>query len=194
MLPSSPRLDRRTALGAALIALAALAVYGGTVGFAFVFDDHIQIERNPWLRSPDGIWRFFTQPFWGFYPDRGSGPSNYYRPFFGVSYSLVARLFGLRPAAFHAASVLLHVAVCLLVALLARRIIQDPGQNAAALAAGLLFAVHPAHAEAVAWVGGQADVLAALFALLGTLFYLNAIQNSKSRIHQALGPLAYFLA
>src|SRR5688572_2858013 len=127
-----PYLDRRITLGVGLIALAALAVYGGTVGFAFVFDDHIQIERNPWLRSPDGLCRFFTQPFWGFYPDRGSGPSNYYRPFFGVFYSLVARLFGLRPAAFHAASVLLHVAVSLLVALLARRVPQDWGQNAAA--------------------------------------------------------------
>ncbi len=194
MLTGSPRSDRRTVLGAALIALAALAVYGGTVGFAFVFDDHIQIERNPWLRSPDGIWRFFTQPFWGFYPDRGSGPSNYYRPFFGVSYSLVARLFGLQPAAFHAASVLLHLAVSLLVALLARRFIQNPDQGAATLAAGLLFAVHPAHAEAVAWVGGQADILAAFFVLLATWSYLTLIENPKSKIQNAFGPLAYLLA
>ena len=196
----SGRFDRRTALGAALIVLAVVAVYGGTVGFAFVFDDHIQIERNPWLRSPDGLWRFFTQPFWGFYPDRGSGPSNYYRPLFGASYSLVARVFGLQPSAFHAASVLLHLAVCLLVALLARRFIQNSGQDAAqtenitALAAGLLFAVHPAHAEAVAWVGGQADVLAALFALLATLSYLTRIDSPKSKIQNALGPFAYLLA
>lgn len=191
MIPRSARLDRRSFLGAALISLAVLAVYGGTTGFAFVFDDHIQIERNPWLRSPDGLWRFFTQPFWGFYPDRGSGPSNYYRPLFGATYSLVARVFGLSPAAFHSVSVLLHLAVCLLVALGARRLFQDSSQyfpnqysaNAAALAAGLLFAVHPAHAEAVAWVGGQADLLAALFALLATLSYSNV-----------LGPLFYLLA
>lgn len=195
MIPRSPLLDRRTVLGTALIALAVLAVYGGTVGFAFVFDDHIQIERNPWLRSPDGVWRFFTQPFWGFYPDRGSGPSNYYRPLFGASYSLVARLFGLRPAAFHMASVLLHLAVSLLVALAARRLVSGPDRDTAALAAGLLFAVHPAHAEAVAWVGGQADVLAAFFALLATLSYLALIQDPKSKIQNALlGPLAYFLA
>ncbi len=202
MIPRSARFDRRTAFGAALITLAVLTVYGGTVGFAFVFDDHIQVERNPWLRSPDGLWRFFTQPFWGFYPDRGSGPSNYYRPLFGAAYSLVARVFGVRPEAFHSASVLLHLGVSLLLALSARRLFQDPGKDAttisyaanAALGAGLLFAVHPAHAEAVAWVGGQADVLAALFVLLATLSYLAQIRNPKSTIHNALGPLAYLLA
>ncbi|HKI06228.1 MAG TPA: tetratricopeptide repeat protein [Thermoanaerobaculia bacterium] len=180
----------RTFLGTALIAFAVLAVYGGTVGFGFVFDDHVQIERNPWLRHPDGFRLFLTRPFWGFYPDRGPAPSNYYRPVFGFAYSLVARIWGLQPAAFHAASVLLHAAVSLLVALGARRFFRDGRlfrNDTAALAAGLLFAVYPAHAEAVAWVAGQADLLAALFVLAATFAYL---QSPKS----LLGPIAYFLA
>ncbi|HEX9944047.1 MAG TPA: tetratricopeptide repeat protein [Thermoanaerobaculia bacterium] len=185
-------LDRRTAFGAALIALAALGVYGWTVGFDFVFDDHIQIERNPWLRDPDGFRLFLTRPFWGFYHDRGPGPSNYYRPAFGIFYSLLARVFGLQPAAFHAASVLLHLGVSLLVALGARRLV---GADAAALAAGLLFAVHPAHAEAVAWVGGQADLLMALFSLMALLAYLTHKDGSALRRRAAVaGPLAYLLA
>src|SRR5215203_4534778 len=180
----------RTFLGTALIAFAVLAVYGGTVGFGFVFDDHVQIERNPWLRHPDGFRLFLTRPFWGFYPDRGPAPSNYYRPVFGFADSLVARIWGLQPAAFHAASVLLHAAVSLLVALGARRFFRDGRlfrNDTAALAAGLLFAVYPAHAEAVAWVAGQADLLAALFVLAATFAYL---QSPKS----LLGPIAYFLA
>lgn len=187
------RLHRRTALGAALIAFAALAVYGGTVLFDFIFDDHVQIERNPWLRAPDGLRLFLTRPFWGFYPDRGTGPSNYYRPAFGASYSLVARLFGLQPAAFHAASVLLHLAVSLLVALGAWRLVPGDRKGPAALAAGLFFAVYPAHAEAVAWIGGQADVLAALFALPAALAYLSQIEDPK-RLNAVLGPVAYLLA
>ena len=187
-------LHRRTVLGAALLAFAVLAVYGGTVLFDFVFDDHVQVERNPWLRSPDGFWLFLTRPFWGFYPDRGTGPANYYRPVFGASYSIVARLFGLQPAAFHAASVLLHLAVSLLVALGAWRLVPEERKDAAALAAGLFFAVYPAHAEAVAWIGGQADVLAALFALLALFAYLSQIENPKSKIQNAFGPLAYLLA
>jgi protein O-mannosyl-transferase len=192
--------SRRTALGAALIAAAALGLYGATLGFDFVFDDHVQIERNPWLRDPDGLRLFFTQPFWGFYHDRGAGPSNYYRPLFGVFYSLLARAFGLQAMAFHAGSVLLHAAVCLLVALGARHLVPKDGadNDAAALGAGLFFAVYPAHAEAVAWVGGQADLLAALFVLLATLAYLSGIrsgfQKPKAKIQNLSGPVCYLLA
>lgn len=184
----------RTLLGAALIALAALAVYGPTVTYEFVFDDHVQIERNPWLRAPDGFRLFLTQPFWGFYQDRGKGPSNYYRPAFGIVYSLVARAFGVAAAAFHGVSVGLHVALSLLTAYAARRLVPKERRDVAGLAAGLLFAVHPAHAEAVAWVGGQADLLAALFALAALLAYLAGKDGGWRRLAAWAGPLAYLLA
>ncbi len=185
-------IDRRTVLGAALLALAVLAIYGASVGFEFVYDDHVQIERNPWLRDPDGFRLFLTRPFWGFYQDRGAGPSNYYRPVFGWAYALVARGFGLQPAAFHAASVALQIAVTLLVALGARRLTDRGDRGIAALAAGLLFAVYPAHAETVAWIGDQADLLAALFVLLALFSYL----SHKDRGGWAgwAGPFAYLFA
>ncbi|MFM8979424.1 MAG: tetratricopeptide repeat protein [Planctomycetia bacterium] len=43
-----------------------------------------------------------------------------------------------------------------------------------ALGAGLLFAVHPAHVESVAWLSGRKDVLSLLLALLGHLAYRRA--------------------
>jgi protein O-mannosyl-transferase len=184
----------RPRLSTALIVLAVLAVYGWTLGFDFVFDDHVQIERNPWLRDPDGVRLFFTEPFWAFYRDRGVGPSNYYRPLFGIFDLVVARVFGFWPAAFHAASVALHAGVSLLVAAGARRLIQEEGREAAALAAGLLFAVHPAHAEAVAWIAGQADLLAALFSLLAIRDYLLVKDGGAGRWAAMSGPLAYFCA
>ena len=52
---------RLVLVAAALIVLAVLAIYGWTVGFDFVFDDHVQIERNPWLRDPAGVRLFFTE-------------------------------------------------------------------------------------------------------------------------------------
>jgi Tfp pilus assembly protein PilF len=182
----------------AWLLLAVGLTYGATLGYAFVFDDHVQVERNPWLREPGGLRLFLTRPFWGFDRERRAIPSNYYRPAFGAFDSLLARAFGVDPAAFHAASLLLHLGVCLLVALGARRLVRGEGAGAAALAAGLLFAVHPAHAEAVAWAGGQPDLLAALFALATVLLYLQAqdpLQNPKSKIQNAsLAGLAYLLA
>jgi Tfp pilus assembly protein PilF len=193
MIPPAMKLaiDRRSLLGAALLVLVVVAIYGASVGFEFVYDDHVQIERNPWLRAPDGFRMFLTHPFWGFYADRGPLPSNYYRPAFGWAYSLVARGFGLQPAPFHAVSVALHVAITLLVALGARRLVAER-REVAALTAGLLFAVYPAHAEAVAWIGDQADLLTALFVLLALAAYL----THKDRGGQGAwtGPLAYLFA
>lgn len=189
--------DRRTLLGAALLALAVLAVYGLSVDYEFVYDDHVQIERNPWLRDPDGFRLFLTRPFWGFYQDRGLGPSNYYRPAFGWAYSIVARMFGLQPAAFHATSVALHIAVTLLVALGARRLFAawsgDRRREIAALAAGLFFAVYPAHAEAVAWIGDQVDLLTALFGLLALFAYLSH-KDRGGWTRWWAGPFFYLLA
>ena len=183
---------RRIALGAALLAAAVLAIYGASIDYDFVYDDHVQIERNPWLRDPDGFRLFLTRPFWGFYQDRGVGPSNYYRPVFGWAYSLVARGFGLQPAAFHATSVVLHIAVTLLVALGARRLFPGRRGEIAAIAAGLFFAVYPAHAEAVAWVGDQVDLLTALFVLLALFSYL--IHKDRGGWTGWTGPFAYLLA
>ncbi len=178
---------------AALVAVV-LAIYGASVRYEFVYDDHVQIERNPWLHDPDGFRLFLTRPFWGFYRDRGVVASNYYRPVFGAAYSLIARGCGISARAFHAASVALHLAVTLLVAFGARRLIADPEKrDIGALAAGLLFAVYPAHAEAVAWVGGQADLLTALFALLSLRAYL-AFKDGGERYLAWLGPLSYLLA
>jgi tetratricopeptide (TPR) repeat protein len=173
-----------------------LALYGASAGFEFVYDDHVQIERNPWLRAPDGFRMFLTHPFWGFYADRGPLPSNYYRPVFGWAYSLVARAFGLQPAPFHVVSVALHLAITLLVALGARRLSEarwGPRRGElAGLAAGLFFAVYPAHAEAVSWIGDQADLLTALFVLLALFAYLR--HKDRGGWVGWTGPVSYLLA
>ncbi len=197
--PLPPRY--RPIAGALILAAVVLAIYGASAGFEFVYDDHVQIERNPWLRDPDGFRMFLIHPFWGFYADRGALPSNYYRPAFGWAYSLVARAFGLQPAPFHVVSVALHLAITLLVALGAWRLVAESGERKreiAALAAGLFFAVYPAHAEAVAWIGDQADLLTALFVLLALFAYLShkdlSHKDSGGWAAGWGGPVAYLFA
>ena len=63
--------------------------------------------------------------------------------------------------AHHAVNVLLHALATLLVFALARRFVSRP---VAALAGGV-FALYPRHAEAVAWIAGSTDLLAAALAL-----------------------------
>lgn len=176
----------------ALLLLLALAIglaYGRTLDYQFVWDDHVQIERNPWLRAPDGWRALLTRPSWGFAAAQGERPSNYYRPLFIGSYALVARVWGTPPRAFHALSLGLHLVTCLLVAGLAWRIC---GRARAGLLAGLVFALHPAQAEAVAWVAAQGDLLAAAAGVLA--LRLQLVPGRRWPLLAALATLAACLA
>src|SRR5262249_16796411 len=54
-----------------------------------------------------------------------------------------------------------------------------------AIAAGLLFVVHPVHVEAVAWISSRKDLVAAAFVLPGFLAYLKYRQR---------GAIVWYLA
>ena len=64
-----------------------------------------------------------------------------------------------------------------------------PWQNFVPLAAGLLFATHPVHVEAVASIVGRAEVLSAVFFLLALLAYSRAC-DADSKAHATSSPAA----
>jgi hypothetical protein len=101
------------------------------------------------------VWRAFVSPYWP--PELGGGM---YRPLPLASYALDWRV--ATTAWFHAVNVLWHAGASVAVAMLSRRWAGDRG----ALAAGLIFAVHPVHVEAVANLVGRAELMAALFTAL----------------------------
>jgi tetratricopeptide (TPR) repeat protein len=71
-----------------------------------------------------------------------------------MSYAIQHRLHGAVAWPFHLLNVLLHAGASALVAELARRL---TGSGCVALVAGLLFAAHPVHVEAVAYLVGRAE-------------------------------------
>src|SRR5262249_24931831 len=99
----------------------------------------------------------------------GAFPS--YRPVHLVWNQLNYSLFGMKPAGWHAAAILLHLCVTDLVYLLIRRLI--PQRPWLAWMTSLVFGVHPVHHEVVAWISGATDSLFAVFFLLSFLTYLN---------------------
>ena len=138
------------------VAASAIVVYIGALWNRWAWDDIPIIVYNPLLLSPSAIWRAFLTPY---SPPQLGG--SLYRPLAIASYALDLRLSG-SPAWFHAVNLLWHAGASTAVALVARRVSGDR----AALVAGLLFATHPVHVEAVANVVGRAELMAALFALL----------------------------
>jgi protein O-mannosyl-transferase len=137
------------------VAACAAVVYVGCLWNRFAFDDLYAVVLNPLVHHPSGLWKAFGSSYWA-----GNLNTTVYRPLAVASFALDG-LVG-SPAWFHAVNLLWHVAATVLVAVLARRW----AGNSAALVAGLLFAVHPVHVEAVANVVGRNELMAATFALV----------------------------
>lgn len=113
------------------------------------------LPETPWTN-------ILYDDFWGTVLTH-SGSHKSFRPLCTLSFRLNYALHGLRPRGYHLLNLALHALVTALFTALARPLL---GRGAWSLLAGLLFASHPVHTEAVAGVVGRADVGAALFFLL----------------------------
>ncbi len=92
-----------------------------------------------------------------------------YIPLTLFTFQLDYMLGSLNPTVFHFTNLFLHTLNALLVGWF---LLLLTGQRTGALIAGLLFAVHPLHTEAVVWIAGRKDLLSTFFFLLSLIFYL----------------------
>ena len=146
-------------LGAALTGLAVL-VYLNSFSVPFHFDDIHSIVENKSIQSLTNIPEYFTST------TSFSGEeelAGHYRPVLLVTYALNHALGGMDPAGYHFVNILLHAGVALLVYALLRRML---GQSPAAMAAALIFVVHPIHAETVNYISARSSLLCTLWVLL----------------------------
>lgn len=133
-------------------------VHLGALGNGFAYDDMVVIAGDAGLRSFDGLLTRLLEPSW---PAAFADEIGAWRPLSTLLWALVWIASGGSPVAYHAVGVLLHGVVTGLGVRLFALVTPAP----IALAAGLLFAVHPVHVEAVANVVGSSEALAAAFAL-----------------------------
>ena len=148
-----------------LVAAVVVALYAPVTGYEFVaFDDDIVITANPGLRG--GL--SFTSISWAL---RTTYFGNW-MPLTWFSHLLDVEFFGMDPRGHHLQSVLLHALVSALCFIVLRR---ATGAFRRSLVVALIFAVHPLHVEAVAWVSARRDLLSAVFWMLGLLAYLRYV-------------------
>jgi hypothetical protein len=143
-----------------LVCVCAVALYLPTVRSGFVQDDRAIIVSNPAAHSVSAALAAFDDPYWPH--ETGAG---LYRPVTILSYALDWTISGGRPGWLHLMNALWHgLATVLLVVVLARWL---PPLGAAT--AGLVFAWHPVHVEAVASLVGRAELLVAVGILAAVL-------------------------
>ncbi len=140
-----------------------VAVWKHTLNDYFLGDDFAYTT----LYSTFPLWRWptlfiteWSQGIWGY-------RLMELRPFAALTYIVDFQLWGANPLGYHITNLCIHLLNTLLVVAIARPFAKT---SLASLLAGVIFGLHPVHAEAVTWITGRVDVLA-------TFFYLFALWN-----------------
>ena len=182
---------------AALAALGAIA-YVNTFDGEWVWDDASSVLRHKHVQDPSQFLQLFREDQHAF----GRGQGNFYRPLVSASLMIDFALSydpdrdrragaahpDVKPLVFHVTNLLWHVAAALLFfALLAR--IKAPRFVQAA--APLLYVLHPAHTEAVAYISGRADMMSAAFMFAGLYFALGTGSPVRRILGWSLSSLCF---
>ena len=114
-----------------------------------------------------------------------------YQPLAVISFAINYKIFGMNADGFILTNILLHLLNTLMVFKLMERWMK--GMVPAAVVA-LLFAIHPMHVEAVAWISTRSSLLYSLFFLSGLLAWYNYIDQGFKTSHYLLALLFALLA
>jgi protein O-mannosyl-transferase len=163
-----------------LLAGVTVAAHANGLGNGFVWDDRSIVVESPDTRDFSRLAKVLLSP---------DEVRPYYRPLCRASYLVDYQLFGMDPRGFHAVNLALHLASVLAFHALGLRLFQ---RRAPALLAAMLLAVHPIHVEAVAFVSARNGLLALLFCLLATLWFMMAVERRSIGAASASG-VAFFL-
>ena len=128
-------------------------------------DDAIFLLNPPLTGASTWSWAFTTTYM------------GHYQPFSWLTWSAVARVFGLTPEPFHLLNLATHAMATSLIFLLAAELLGVAGvparrAQAGSLLGALFFGVHPLRVEPVAWASAFPYLAALAFALLSVLFYV----------------------
>ena len=140
------------------------AVYGNSLPGEFLYDDESQIVENTRLHKSN-IANLFKYSL--LFDKKNVG---FYRPIQSLTIKSDYFLWGLDPKGFHLTNILLHAFVSLLIFALCLKITSF--NRFISFWASALYAAHPMHTSAVAYISGRADILAFLFLLIMMILWL----------------------
>ena len=166
----------------AVIAVAVLAIYTQVASHQFVrFDDGLYVTDNYYVLQ--GL--TFESVLWAL---RSVDIANWH-PLTLISHMIDVEVWGLRAGGHALSSMVLHG----IASVLMFRVFWRLGNNrAAALFVALVFAVHPANVESVAWIAQRKSVLSAVFWCVTVLAYLRYVEAPSFRRY-ALVAFAFIL-
>ena len=148
-----------------LVAVLAVAAYGPALSGGFLWDDDAHVTRAD-LRSGQGLARIWSEP----------GATQQYYPVVHSAFWIEHRLWGDATRGYHMVNLALHLASCLVLYQILRRL-SVPGAFLGAAA----FALHPVCVESVAWISEQKNTLSTFLGLAAAWAYLRFDAERRAR-------------
>ena len=169
----------------AAILLAAFMAYAPTLNDWFTGDDFWFLRAGQTSSFGEYLVRAFDPRETGVYPEL-----NRYRPLYAFAWWLQYQAFGLNAMPYHAVVLALHLACIVMAWWVFRRLL---GPGAMANFATMIFALHPAYAEAIAWLSGGNRVFAVAPALASLLLYMKSEDAGAPRVPLLAGSFALYV-
>ena len=183
-------------LGVGAICLFGVLAFANCLQNEFVHDDNYQIVRNPYLHSNQPISHVLFTDVWGYQSPGRGGVSNYYRPLQMLAYRWTVHAAGLNPFAFHLVNLTFHLLTTVMAYILLWQLTRKYGIS---LSASLLFALHPVHTEAVAWIAGLTELGCALFYFLSFWLFVRwyeqrslLLRKQKKQSHVPIESVGFY--
>ncbi len=172
---SAPGRQFAALLPALALVVFVLIAYLPAMRGLFLWDDDHHFSENPLMTAPGGLAALWTQ-------------HGFYYPLTSTTFWIARRLWGLNPLPYHLLNALLHGLNCVLLWRLLKRL----GVPSAWLAAAL-FALHPAHAQSVAWMTELKNMQSGLFYLLALHGWVRFREGRGGRFY-AMAVISFVLA
>ena len=155
-----------------------ILVYAHSLSGPFIWDDKPLVVDNPLIKN----WANFAQVFKSeVYLDTST---NYFRPLETMTFMADYALFKLSPFGYHLTNVLFHFLAGIFLFWVLTLITKNFFLS---FATGLTFLVHPIHSEAVSYISGRADPLAAVFILSSLGCYIKACSTDRFKGYSHTG-------
>ncbi len=151
-----------------IIALLSVAVYANSIPNGFVYDDEIYVVENSHIRDIKNIPASFVHPEYL----TSLGHKSHYRPLVMISYTINYLFGGLNPVVFRLTNLFFHIVTSFMLfltvdAMLNVRVQENDRRKNLfiAIAAALIFAVHPFNSEAVNYITARSSLMSGFFYL-----------------------------
>ncbi|MCM8761286.1 MAG: tetratricopeptide repeat protein [Candidatus Omnitrophica bacterium] len=154
------------------IAAVIVMLYSKSLWYGYTYlDDNILIMRNiEFLKDLSNIW----SAFWIKVFPKSYLP--YYRPLLTISLMLDAQFAENSLLFYHITNIAIHIAASCLLFLFLKNL--GYGRELSFFFS-VIFAVHPALSQGVAWLPGRNDTMLAVFVLASTIFFIVFLRNRK---------------